>query len=241
MRLRRTLTAVASGDDPYGAEYYAANGQEGDRPALRLYARIARRHLGRGLLLDFGCGTGHLLRRLAAKGPAAGLEVHRHGADAAARLVPSATVYRGLDEVPDGSFDGLVSIHVVEHVPDPELAEVLAGWRRILRPGGRALVVTPDVGGRAHQLKGERWSAFADTTHVNLKTHEQWQAFLHEHDFDLVRAAADGLWDFPYTPGRPRLVDAALRAWPTAWQFARGDLVLRPGRGEAVLMVVQAR
>lgn len=231
---------MSDASDPYGEDYYEANGQSGDRPALRFYTRVAARHLGAGRLLDFGCGTGHLLRRLAGRGPADGLELHEHGARAAARLVLGATVYRDLAEVPDARYDGLVSVHVVEHIPDEGLVEVLAHWRRVLRPGGRALVVTPDLGGRAHSLKGDAWSAFTDPTHINLKGHAAWVEFFRAQGFGLVRAAADGLWDFPYG-SRPRLVDAGLRAWPTAYQFARGELVLRPGTGEAVLMVLEAR
>ena len=58
--------------DPYGPDYYRDNGQSGDRPALAWYARLVRRYCGPGPYLDYGCGTGHLLRRLAANGSAAG-------------------------------------------------------------------------------------------------------------------------------------------------------------------------
>lgn len=226
-------------DTEYDAGYYQGNGQDGDRPALRLYTRIARRHLGRGPLLDFGCGTGHLLRRLAATGPADGLEVHEHPARAAARLVPRSVVHTALEDVGTSCYDGIVSIHVVEHIPDEGLRDVFREWARVLRPGGGVLVVTPDLEGRAHRLKGPAWSAFTDPTHINLKSHSAWHTLLAENGFRVERTAADGLWDFPYTPGRPRLLDAALRAWPTAYQFARGDLLLAPGTGEATLMLAR--
>ena len=48
--------------DHYGADYYRGNGQAGDRPALGWYIRIVARYIGAGPYLDFGCGTGHLLR-----------------------------------------------------------------------------------------------------------------------------------------------------------------------------------
>lgn len=223
----------------YDEQYYEDNGQSGDRPALRFYERLARRHLGTGPLLDFGCGTGWLLRRLVTRGPADGLEAHDHPATAAAALVPSATVFNHLDEIASDQYDGIVSIHVVEHLTDDELADVLEGWRRVLRPSGRALVVTPDRDGRAHRLKGDRWIAFTDPTHINLKSHTAWSALFAQHGFAVEQKAADGLWDFPY--GRlPRLLDVAVRAWPTLFQFLRGDLLLRPGSGESVVLVVRA-
>ena len=50
---------------PYSDEYYGEFGLEEDRIALWFYARMLRRLRPRGgRLLDFGCGTGHLLRRL---------------------------------------------------------------------------------------------------------------------------------------------------------------------------------
>jgi SAM-dependent methyltransferase len=225
--------------DDYGSAYYEGNGQSGDRPALRLYQRLARRHFPAGPVLDFGCGTGYLLRRLSKNGPADGLEAHEHGARLAAELVPSARVVRDLAELPDAHYAGVVAIHVVEHIDDAGLADVLAEWRRILTVGGRVLVATPDLSGVAHQLKGAAWGAFDDPTHINLKGHADWAALFRRHGFEVLRSAADGLWDFPYPPQRHALVSAARRAWPTAYQFLRGDLLLRPGSGEAALLLLQ--
>ena len=91
---------------PYDAAYYRANRQAGDRPALRWYTRLVRRYCtpGPGPYLDFGCGTGHLLRRLAAHGPAAGFEVSPWAADAARTTAPGAVVYERLADLPTGAF-----------------------------------------------------------------------------------------------------------------------------------------
>src|SRR5262249_20686124 len=45
---------------------------------------------------------------------------------------------------PDASFDRVVSVSVFEHIPEPELAKILADVRRVLKPGG-ALVLTVDL------------------------------------------------------------------------------------------------
>ena len=42
---------------------------------------------------------------------------------------------------PDDSFDAVVSVHAIEHIPD--LAGAFAEMARVLRPGGRALFVYP--------------------------------------------------------------------------------------------------
>jgi SAM-dependent methyltransferase len=229
-------------EDPghYDAAYYAANGQAGDRPALRWYTRMVRRYVGAGPYLDFGCGTGHLLRRLSALGSASGLETSPWAAGTARMTAPGCTVYLAMDEVPQRAFGGLTAIHVMEHIDDATATAVLAGWRRVLVPGGRALVVTPDPAGKAHALAGPKWSGFADPTHVNLKPHADWRRFFDEGGFTVLREGSDGLWNVPYAT-TPRLLDAAVHALPALAQFLAGRLFLPPGSGESSVFLVEAR
>jgi SAM-dependent methyltransferase len=221
---------------PYDADYYRANNQAGDRPALRWYVRLVRRYCGPGPYLDFGCGTGHLLHRLSAVGQAAGFEVSPWSA-ARARAVSGCPVHERLDDLPAGGFAVVVAVHVLEHLDDGTAAAALAAWHRALRPGGHALVATPDPAGRGHALSGTRWVGFADATHVNLKPHAQWREFLRAHGFDVVREGTDGLWHVPYGTG-PRLADL-LRAAPAFGQYLAGRLLLRPGSGESAIFVVR--
>ena len=49
-------------------------------------------------------------------------------------------------ELPDGSLDGILSSHVLEHVPDTDRA--LAELRRVLSPGGSLYLQVPLLQGR---------------------------------------------------------------------------------------------
>jgi SAM-dependent methyltransferase len=227
---------------PYDAGYYRANRQVGDRPALRWYTRLVRRYctpdLGApGPYLDFGCGTGHLLRRLAAHGSAAGFEVSPWAADVARATAPGAVVYERLPDLPEHAFGAVVAVHVVEHLDDQALAIALDTWRRVLVPGGRVLVATPDPAGRGHAISGARWVGAADPTHVNLKPPARWRELLVAHGFAVLREGSDGLWNVPY--GRLPSPRDVVRAAPAFAQYVAGRLVLPPGSGESSVFVVE--
>src|SRR4030095_13522805 len=96
-------------------------------------------------ILDVGCGTGANLEMLSEFGVAEGVDVS-----------PEALSFcqgRGLEKVKlgaaealpyeDNSFDLTTGLDVVEHL-DHDLAG-LKEMRRVLRPGGRALLFVPAV------------------------------------------------------------------------------------------------
>lgn len=59
------------------------------------------------------------------------------------RFDPAADLSADLVDlpVPDGAFDGLITSHVLEHLPDDRAA--LAELARVVRPGGWAIVMVP--------------------------------------------------------------------------------------------------
>jgi ubiquinone/menaquinone biosynthesis C-methylase UbiE len=103
---------------------------------------------GRNLTaLDAGCGTGFLSLELASRG-------HRvTGVDFAPAMIAAAkrkASAQGLDihfeqadaeqlPFPPGSFDLVISRHVLWTLPHPEAA--IDEWQRVLRPGGRLVVI----------------------------------------------------------------------------------------------------
>jgi SAM-dependent methyltransferase len=113
--------------------------------------RIARRLLGAGpfdALLEVGYGSGIFLPELARHARrVAGVEVHEEAASVAAALrrvgVDADLRRASLFEMPfaDGEFDALVCLSVLEHLS--ELDAALAELRRVLRPGGVAVLGFP--------------------------------------------------------------------------------------------------
>jgi SAM-dependent methyltransferase len=99
-------------------------------------------------VLDLGCGRGEALALLRDHGIAG------RGVDASARMVQLCRE-RGLDAevgdlfavlagLPEGSLAGVVSFHVVEHLPGGALDRLVRLAYRALRPGGALILETPN-------------------------------------------------------------------------------------------------
>ncbi len=101
----------------------------------------------RATLLDVGCSTGFLLadiRRVAPDATLLGMDPIATGLVKAHTALPEALLLQAdVCALPliDESVDVVVSANVLEHVADDERA--LAEIARILKPGGRAVIVIP--------------------------------------------------------------------------------------------------
>lgn len=111
----------------------------------------------RGSALDFGCGSGALVRALRAQGlEAYGLEIDRGPIRDSLRpdIADFITLYDGTmpSPFPDGSFDTVICSEVLEHIPNYEAA--LAEMARLTR--NRLILTVPDVSaiplGTRHRL-----------------------------------------------------------------------------------------
>lgn len=94
-------------------------------------------------ILDVGCGTGANLELLGKYGKAEGVDVSPAALDFC-RARGLVNVRQGeAEKLPyeDGSFDLVTALDVVEHLDDDVAG--LREMRRVLRPGGRALLFVP--------------------------------------------------------------------------------------------------
>lgn len=98
-------------------------------------------------VLEIGCGTGRLLRRLAPRHRRyVGIDISEETL-AAEELPPNAET-RVADAVDlagfaDRSFDVVISSQLMEHFHPDDVPPHLAAVRRVLRPGGRFIFETP--------------------------------------------------------------------------------------------------
>jgi SAM-dependent methyltransferase len=106
-------------------------------------------------VLEVGCGSGGITRRLVAEtgASAVGVDINPHGIDAAAAAARreglSARVSFELVDAgkrlpfADASFDALFCNDAINHLPDR--ASLFVDWHRVLKPGGRLLFTDPIV------------------------------------------------------------------------------------------------
>ena len=110
-------------------------------------AGLLERIPGRGQVLDIGCGCGvPVARRLAAAGhQVTGVDISDIQIERARRLVPGA-VFLCADatetDFPPGSFDDVVCLYALIHMPLDRQPRLLRDITRWLRPGGWLLAVT---------------------------------------------------------------------------------------------------
>jgi SAM-dependent methyltransferase len=88
-------------------------------------------------LLDVGCGRGDFLRAWQGNCRAWGLDQ-----DPQAEDIDRVDLMSGRWPWPDTGVDVVFSKSVIEHLPDP--GRFLKETYRVLRPGGRIIVMTPD-------------------------------------------------------------------------------------------------
>jgi SAM-dependent methyltransferase len=118
-----------------------SKGLSGDA-IYRLAARVLAERPG-GALLDVGCGTGNLWSYVAGRFDRyIGADVVRYDG-----FPESGEFYRvdmdtGRIPLDDGSADTVIAVETIEHVENPRA--FLRELTRLVRPGGRVIVTTPN-------------------------------------------------------------------------------------------------
>lgn len=130
---------------PHGFEEYAGQYQRYEREAFFLAKRLTRRK-PRGRLLEVGSALGFLLHALARASAwqVEGVELSAFGAWYARERFGLTVSHSTLEDVgyPAEAFDFVIQKDLLEHVTHPR--RHLEETRRIMRPGARLWLVTPN-------------------------------------------------------------------------------------------------
>lgn len=175
----------------------------GERAVLWLPARAG------GRLLDVGCGSGELLARMRDLGwSVAGVELDAEAARAA-RERSGARIAATLDEMGTAEYDAVVLDHVLEHLPDAPAT--LAGCLRVLRPGGRLSLATPNPSSAARERFGASWLHWDPPRHLELRGERALRRLVEASGFAVERVfSCAGSAHFVWSASRGIERDGAL-------------------------------
>jgi 2-polyprenyl-3-methyl-5-hydroxy-6-metoxy-1,4-benzoquinol methylase len=132
----------------------------------------------RGRILDVGCGSGLLAEHCRPENYF-GYDLSQISLKIARRRFPS---HRFSQTIPDQTFDTIVALAVIEHLPDP-VAD-LAIWSRHLEPGGRMVLTTP------HPSVGRIHSAGAAIGLFSKDAAEEHQELIDREHMQKIASAA---------------------------------------------------
>jgi len=180
-------------------------------------------------VLDVGCSSGDLARRLVERGATViGIDTDEQAATEA-RAVCERVLVGDVETMelpfPDESFDVVLCGDLIEHLHDPE--GFLSRVRPLLRPGGRLVLTTPNVANWAMRigLLAGRWRytdrGILDRTHAHLFTKKTLEQTLERAGYRVVAFDVTAPVPAIGTPAVERAAHALARLRPSllAYQF----------------------
>jgi SAM-dependent methyltransferase len=208
--LQENLPEVAVHDARYNRDYFEGRTsffyQFGGYRDVGLYfdrlARWFRPHVGAGPLLDLGCAYGFLLARFDDGRPLHGCDVSAWAVEKARARLPRAEFHvtdaSAALPYPDGTFEAVLCTDVLEHLPHQAQGPLVAEVARVLAPGGRFGLTTPNLTLMRRLLYSRADRA---ETHVGMRRIRAWEALLAESGLAIVDR-----WTYlhGFLPGRIR-------------------------------------
>ncbi len=131
----------------------------------------------RGRLLDVGCGNGSFLHQMRLLGwDTVGVEPDACAVSVAREKLGLEAFHGSLEEAkfPEACFDAITLNHVIEHISDP--IRLLNECRRVLRPNGTLVIITPNIDSLGAHVFCEYWRGLEIPRHQVLFTPQALQA-----------------------------------------------------------------
>ncbi len=155
----------------------------GTRRRASRWVRYLDRPEGPRRLLDIGCGSGRFLLEMRSAGwQVDGIEPDAKAAAlAVAAGLPVRNEVFGEDSFAPGTFDVITVNHVIEHVHQP--VDLLRSCWRLLKPGGKVWIATPNLASAGHRRYGRNWRGLEPPRHLTLFTASGLARILHQAGF----------------------------------------------------------
>lgn len=175
-----------------------------------------------GRLLDIGCGVGKFIELMSDMGwKAEGLDtdpVVVQNCKGRGLSVREGTLEK--QGYPDNYFDAITLKHVVEHVYDPVC--LLKECHRILKPGGKLVLMTPNLESLGHKKFKQFWIGLDAPRHLFLFTAKTLSQAIQRAGLKLIHLSSTGrISEFNW------LVSYHLKKYNKNVYFSKPDLLGR--------------
>lgn len=210
--------------------------------ARRFYARLIERITPKnGNILEIGCGFGDLLIFLEQKYKTTGIDISKDAIYEAKKKLNRTTLQiltaEEINTFGKHSFDTVIACHVLEHLKNPQI--VLDMINRLLKPGGILFIVMPNPSSIGRSLKGKDWVGYQDKTHISLYEPQKWFKLLKSARFMIQKTFGDGLWDSPYIPIIPKIIQQIVFGLPAIMQTLVAIPFIPSNLGESVAIIAK--
>jgi SAM-dependent methyltransferase len=187
-------------------------------------------------ILDVGCGAGHLLRQMREAGFTNLTGIDPFLPDNLETAEGLSLRKCGLEEC-TGTFDLIMLHHSFEHMPAP--AAALDEVRRLLRPGGFALIRIPLAGSLAWRNYGPDWVQLDAPRHLHLHTVRSMRELAARAGFEVARVEFDSsafqFWGSEqYRRGVPLFAANSYAVAPDRAGFSAAEIRAFEARAEAL-------
>lgn len=138
----------------------------------------------KGSLLEVGCGGGNQLQSMSDLGwQVHGIDIDQKAVDGClARGLPASSQTLRELHAAGRKFDAIVMSHVIEHVHKPE--DMIRQCYELLNPGGKLVLITPNVQSFSHKLLGKAWLPLDPPRHLTLFNMKSLSKIMKASGFD---------------------------------------------------------